>query len=74
MSVSAHKQIHRPVAKTPTLPEYSANMIETLALGLVGFRSGGNLEYDGAQGKVTNNEDANEFLSKPYRAGWELNG
>lgn len=52
--------------------EYSANMIETLALGLVAFRAGERIDYLGADGRVTNNGDANELLTKPYRDGWDL--
>ena len=54
--------------------EYSANMIETMALGLVAFRAGEKLDYDGQSGKITNHEKSNQFLTKPYREGWTLNG
>ncbi len=54
--------------------EYSANMIENMCLGLAAFRAGGELEYDGAKGVVTNNAAANQYLTKPYREGWVLNG
>jgi hypothetical protein len=63
-----------PSAVTACNFEYSANMIETMLLGLVAYRAGKKLEYDGAAGKVTNNANANQYLSKPYRAGWTLNG
>ena len=32
------------------------------------------LEYDGAAGKVTNVASANQFLTKPYREGWVIDG
>ncbi len=54
--------------------KYSADMIETMALGLVAFRAEGDLNYDGKNGEITNNASANEYLSKPYREGWTLNG
>ncbi|WOO43731.1 Gfo/Idh/MocA family oxidoreductase [Rubellicoccus peritrichatus] len=60
--------------------EYSANMIETMCLGLVAFRANkelnhdGRLEYNGQQGVVSNAQDANQFLTKPYRNGWTMNG
>lgn len=54
--------------------EYSANMIETMCLGLAGFRAGDGLEYDGSQGQITNIASANEFLTKPYRDGWAMTG
>ena len=54
--------------------EYSANMIEQMLLGLVAYRVGRKLEYDGAAGKVTNAPEANELLGRKYRPGWVLNG
>lgn len=54
--------------------EYSANMIENMCLGLAAFRAGTPLDYDGAKGVVTNNADANQYLTKPYRKGWTMNG
>ena len=61
-------------AETACNFEYSANMIETMCLGLVAFRAGGELKYDGKQGVVTNNANANQYLTKPYRKGWTMNG
>ncbi len=54
--------------------KYSADMIETMCLGLVAYRAGGKLEYDGATGKITNNADANQYLTKEYREGWSMEG
>ncbi|MGB0745260.1 MAG: Gfo/Idh/MocA family protein [Opitutales bacterium] len=54
--------------------EYSANMIENMCLGLAAFRAGRPLEYDGAKGIVTNDADANQYLTKPYRKGWTMDG
>lgn len=54
--------------------EYSANMIEQLLLGLVAYRVGKKLDYDGANGRVTNCPEANQYLSRKYRPGWTLNG
>ena len=54
--------------------KYSADMIETMCLGLVAFRAGKELKYDGKTGKVTNDDAANKFLTKPYREGWTLEG
>ena len=54
--------------------EYSANMIETMCLGLAAFRAGRELMYDGEKGVVTNFPDANQYLTKPYREGWTLDG
>jgi hypothetical protein len=49
-------------------------MIEQMLLGLVAYRAGKKIEYDGAAGRVTNAPEANALLSKPYREGWTLNG
>jgi len=60
--------------KTTCNFDYAGTMIEQLLLGLVAYRAGGKIEYDGATGKVTNNADANALLSRQYRKGWVLNG
>jgi predicted dehydrogenase len=63
-----------PSRKTACDFEYSGNMIEQMLLGLVAYRVGKKLDYDGATGKVTNCPEANEFISRKYREGWTLNG
>jgi predicted dehydrogenase len=63
-----------PSLKTACDFEYSGNMIEQLLLGLVAYRAGKKIEYDGATGKVTNDTAANEFLKRQYKRGWTLNG
>jgi len=54
--------------------EYSCNLIETMLLGLVAYRVGKKIEYDGARGRVTNSEEGNNLLRRQYRSGWTLNG
>jgi len=54
--------------------EYNGTMTEMMLLGLVAYRAGKKLEYDGAAGRVTNSPEANELLSRKYREGWTLNG
>jgi len=49
-------------------------MIEQMLLGLVAYRVGKKIEYDGVAGKVTNCPEANALLGRKYRAGWTLNG
>ena len=61
-------------AETACNFEYSANMIENMCLGLAAYRAGGELKYDGKKGVVTNNSAANQYLTKPYRKGWTMNG
>jgi len=53
---------------------YSGTMIEQMLLGLVAYRAGKKLEYDGAAGRVTNVPEANALLRRTYRAGWTLDG
>ncbi|MFI5380724.1 MAG: Gfo/Idh/MocA family oxidoreductase [Tepidisphaerales bacterium] len=60
--------------KTTCNFEYAGNMIEMMLLGLVAYRVGKKLEYDGAAGKVTNSDEANALLSRKYRDGWTING
>jgi len=54
--------------------DYGGTMIEMMLLGLVAYRVGKKLDYDGATGRVTNSPEANDLLSRKYRAGWTLNG
>jgi hypothetical protein len=44
-----------------------------MELGLVAYRVGKKINYDGAAGK-TDCPEANELLSRKYRAGWTLDG
>ena len=53
---------------------YGGTAIEQMLLGLVAYRVGQKLEYDGAAGRVTNSEEANRLLRKEYREGWSLEG
>jgi predicted dehydrogenase len=52
--------------------EYAARLDETMILGVVALRADQPIEYDGAAGRVTNVVDANQYLSRAYRKGWEL--
>jgi len=61
-------------AETACNFKYSADMIETMCLGLVAFRAEGEIRYDAKTGRVTNNDEANAFLTKPYREGWTMKG
>jgi predicted dehydrogenase len=54
--------------------EYSGNMIEQLLLGLVAYRVGKKINYDGATGQVTNCPEANDLLRRHYRPGWTIDG
>jgi hypothetical protein len=65
---------HGTSTKTHCDFDYSGTMIEQMLLGLVAHRAGKRLEYDGAAGRVTNMNEANDYLKRSYRAGWTLNG
>ncbi len=54
--------------------DYGGKLIETMLLGLVAYRVGKKLNYDGEKGRVTNNPEADALLRRKYRPGWTLNG
>ena len=60
--------------KTDCNFEYAGNMIEMMMLGLVAYRTGKKISYDGAAGRVTDSPEANALLKRTYREGWTLNG
>jgi len=60
-------------AKTSCDFNYSGKCIEMMLLGLVAYRVGEKINYDGKTGK-TDNAKANELLSRKYRDGWTING
>ena len=49
-------------------------MIEQMLLGLVAYRVGKKISYDGAAGRVTDSAEADALLRRAYRPGWTLNG
>lgn len=52
--------------------EYAAPFTETMLLGNVALRTGKRLEWDAEAMRVTNDPDAERFLKKEYRRGFEL--
>jgi predicted dehydrogenase len=60
--------------KTSCNFDYGGKLIETMLLGLVAYRAGKKLEYDGKTGRITNDSTANDYLSGNYRKGWALDG
>ena len=54
--------------------EYAARLTEVMLLGVAALRTGQGkrLLYDGDAMRVTNLPDANQYLTREYRAGWEL--
>lgn len=54
--------------------DYGGKMTEQMMLGLVAYRVGQKIQYDGQTGRVTDCSPANELLKRQYRPGWTLNG
>ncbi|HUW19220.1 MAG TPA: Gfo/Idh/MocA family oxidoreductase [Sedimentisphaerales bacterium] len=52
--------------------DYSGPLTEMVLLGNVAIRTGKKLNWDGANMKVTNVPEANEYLGRQYREGWHL--
>jgi hypothetical protein len=51
---------------------YAGPVTETINLGAIALRAGRRVEYDSENMKITNVPDANKFLTREYRKGWEL--
>lgn len=51
---------------------YAGPFTEIVLLGNVAYRVGATIEFDPAKLKVTNIAEANQYLSKSYRKGWEV--
>lgn len=54
--------------------DYGGKMIEMMLLGLVAYRAGKKITYDGEKGRVLDHTEANTLLRRTYRPGWTLNG
>ena len=52
--------------------ETAVPLNETMVLGMVALKAGVPILYDGAAGRVTNVPEANQYLTREYRKGWEL--
>jgi predicted dehydrogenase len=64
----------RGEAKASSPIEYAARLTETMLLGLVALRAGQGKKilYDGDAGQITNMAEANQYLTRDYRAGWDM--
>ncbi|MCB1065031.1 MAG: Gfo/Idh/MocA family oxidoreductase [Verrucomicrobiae bacterium] len=67
-------QAIRDSGKTSTPFSYAGPLTETVLLGNVAHRSGSRIEWDSMALKVTNVAEANRFLKRDYRKGWEIPG
>jgi predicted dehydrogenase len=50
--------------------EYAAHLTEIMLLGIVALRTGKKIRYDGANMRITNALQANDYLQREYRQGW----
>jgi hypothetical protein len=51
---------------------YTGPVTETILLGAVALRAGKRVDYDSQNMKITNIPEANKYLVREYRQGWEL--
>lgn len=51
---------------------FSGSVTETILLGAVTLRAGKRVEYDTEKMKITNLPEAEKYLTREYRKGWEL--
>ena len=51
---------------------YSGPLAETVLLGVVAFRTGVKLEWDAQNMKAVHCPEADQYLSREYRKGWEV--
>jgi predicted dehydrogenase len=52
--------------------DYAGPFTETVLLGNIALRVGVRIEWDPRNLRVTNNQDANRFVRREYRRGWEI--
>jgi predicted dehydrogenase len=60
----------RGTAETDSPFSYAAKLTEVMLLGVVALRAGRKINYDGANMRITNVPDANQYLTRQYRQGW----
>jgi len=51
---------------------YASHLTEIMLLGIASLRANAKLHYDGDAMRVTNNDAANEYLTRTYRSGYAL--
>lgn len=62
----------RNKTQTPGSFLLAGPVTETINLGAIALRAGKRVEYDSATMKITNLPEANKYLTREYRQGWEL--
>ena len=76
-SVGHHKEwVNACKTGSPTTCnfDYSGALTEAVLLGIVAYRTGKKLEWDAKTLKAPNCPEADKFISKEYRKGWEIPG
>ncbi len=58
--------------QTPGSFTRAQTITDTVNLGAVALRSGRKVDFDPSTLKITNDKEANKFLSRDYRKGWEI--
>jgi predicted dehydrogenase len=54
--------------------DYSGRLTETVLLGIVAYRSGGKIAWDAEKLIASGNDQAQQYVSKEYRKGFEVVG
>lgn len=52
--------------------EFGGFLTELVAIGNIAVRTNRRLEWDGEAGRFRKDEEANRYLSEPYRKGWHI--
>ncbi len=58
--------------QTPGSFNRAKTITDTVNLGAAALRAGSVLDFDEGSAKIKNNEEANRFLTREYRPGWEM--
>ncbi|MCB9281792.1 MAG: Gfo/Idh/MocA family oxidoreductase [Lewinellaceae bacterium] len=58
--------------ESPGSFQNAATITETINLAAIALRAGKRIEYDSDKTLITNDEEANQYLTREYRRGWEL--
>ena len=58
--------------ESPGSFKYAGPVTEAINLAAVALRAGKRVEYDSVNMSITNDDEANKYLRREYRKGWEL--
>jgi predicted dehydrogenase len=60
------------IGETTSPFSYAAPLTETMLLGVAALNAGKRIEYDGANMRITNVPNGDQYLKREYRSGWSL--